>query len=985
MRPQACSGVTLFLSVLLTLALPWSAAVAQTSLTGQAQAIIGKVSAPLGMGAGLSVIRDGDRPPVGSGDSRRQYDSYDGNNAAADDWVGYTFASPQTFTRVVFQEGLHFWDGGWFLNLTVQVRNGGVWGPVQNLVTTPAYAGKNALNYETFTLNFNPIQGDGIRIYGAPGGSAGFISVGELEVFGSGTTGGTTPSTSVAAEAQAIIGKVSAPLGMGAGLSVLRDGDRPPVGSGDSRRQYDSYDGNNAAADDWVGYTFASPKTFTRVVFQEGLHFWDGGWFLNLTVQVRNGGVWGPVQNLVTTPAYAGKNALNYETFTLNFNPIQGDGIRIYGAPGGSAGFISVGELEVFASTSVPGGGGSSPDLTVQSLTVSPGSVSPGGSLNVTFTVRNAGTATAGASSAGVYLASTPDAALPGIANIKTVPVPLLAAGASTVVVTSAPLPNSSPGAYFVIVAADPSGLIAESTETNNRASTTFNVSGTTGGLTVWVTNPLTRVQPTDPPGAMSSAWIKAARNEYEAFQVIVRAPNGQALSNVNIVASTLVGPGGASAGAVRLYREHYVRVTTSTGGSPYPPGWWPDALIPFVHPETGQPLGGRFQAAPFTVNAGQNQPVWVEVQVSQNAPAGTYQGQLTVSASGFAPFTVPVTLTVWNFTLPTRPSLESSFGGVDVGDSVAYPRYLDELLRHKVSPLSPNNTYPRVRSDGSLDTSASDAALATYLDRASTWIVPWYPGGYPFGDPLGADRGRTQRYFYETQEYLRSRGWLGRAVLFLYDEPDNPDKMFWALQYARLVREAAADLRILVTTPIRSEFYGLVNVWVPLFREQNQQLTQDRQNRGEWVWSYTAITVSNNYPIWQLDYPLFQYRIPGWINWSLGLTGLKYWATNYWLESTDPWTDPTTYGPHTGEGALLYPGSAVGYNGPVVSLRMKAIRDAFEDYEYLKILTTLGDRTGAFDIAASVGRSFTDWSRNPDDILTARERLGDRIHQLAR
>ena len=664
MRSYSRSGSPLILMVLLTFALPWSSAVAQTPLTAQAQAVIAKVPAPLGSGAGLSVIRDGDRPPAGTGDTRRQYDSWDGANAATEDWVGYTFASPQTFTRVVFQEGVHFWDGGWFLSLTVQVRQSGQWVAVRNLATTPAYSGRNAPNYTTYTLSFDPIQGDGIRIYGAPGGSAAFISVGEVEVFAPAATGGggggTQTDASVTAQAQAVIAKVPAPQGSGAGLSVIRDGDRPPAGTGDTRRQYDSWDGANAATEDWVGYTFASPQTFTRAVFQEGVHFWDGGWFLSLTVQVRQSGQWVAVRNLATTPAYSGRNAPNYTTYTLSFDPIQGDGIRIYGAPGGSAAFISVGEVEVFAVAGGSGGGGSSPDLTVGSLTVSPGSVSAGGSLNVNFTVRNAGTAAVGTSSVGLYLASSPDSALPGIASLKTVSVPALSAGASTAVVTSATLPNGSPGAYFIIAAADPGGTIAESVETNNRASAAFNIAGTTGGITAWVTDPLTRVQPTDPPGAMLSAWIKAARNEYEAFQLVIRAPNGQSLSNVNVVASNLVGPGGASAGPVRLYREHYVLVTQSTAGSPYPPGWWPDALIPFVNPDTGQPLGGRFQAAPFTVSAGRNQPIWVEVQVSPTAPAGTYQGQLTVTADGYAAFAVPVTLTVWNFTLPNRPSLQS-------------------------------------------------------------------------------------------------------------------------------------------------------------------------------------------------------------------------------------------------------------------------------------------------------------------------------------
>jgi len=106
-------------------------------------------------------------------------------NAAPDDWIGYQYALAQTFNRVVFQEGRHFFDGGWFSNLTVQVRQGGVWANVPNLSITPAYPGiNNNVGYETFTLQFNPTSGDAIRIYGAPGGSAAFVSAAELRIYG---------------------------------------------------------------------------------------------------------------------------------------------------------------------------------------------------------------------------------------------------------------------------------------------------------------------------------------------------------------------------------------------------------------------------------------------------------------------------------------------------------------------------------------------------------------------------------------------------------------------------------------------------------------------------------------------------------------------------------------------------------------------------------------------------------------------------------
>jgi hypothetical protein len=174
-RPRTrLDRLAILLAAFLTWTASWSFSVspadADVPVTAQAQSVIARVPAPSGTGAGLAVIRGGDRPAPGTWDTRRQYDSWDGNNFAAEDWVGYTFSTARTFTRVVFQEGHHFWDGGWFLNLRVQVRQGTSWVTVSNLVTTPAYAGNNGRSYDTYTLTFSPIQGDGIRIHGAPGG-----------------------------------------------------------------------------------------------------------------------------------------------------------------------------------------------------------------------------------------------------------------------------------------------------------------------------------------------------------------------------------------------------------------------------------------------------------------------------------------------------------------------------------------------------------------------------------------------------------------------------------------------------------------------------------------------------------------------------------------------------------------------------------------------------------------------------------------------
>jgi hypothetical protein len=242
----------------------------------------------------------------------------------------------------------------------------------------------------------------------------------------------------------------------------------------------------------------------------------------------------------------------------------------------------------------------------------------------------------------------------------------------------------------------------------------------------------------------------------------------------------------------------------------------------------------------------------------------------------------------------------------------------------------------------------------------------------------------RTQRYFREVQTYLEANGWLERAVLYLYDEPDTPEKRRVAQTYGRLVREAAPGLRTMVTTPIRSDFDGLVRLWVPPFDRYDFGAARARQARGEEVWTYTAgVRGGRGYPTWLLDYPLIQYRVAPWINWSVGASGLLYWATGYWRESSDPWTIPTTYGVLNGDGALVYPGGAVGYAGPVASMRLKALRDGIEDYDYLELLKQLDAQT-ASGAARAVGATFKRWTRNPADIYAARERLGERLDALA-
>ncbi|MFQ5811211.1 MAG: glycoside hydrolase domain-containing protein, partial [Armatimonadota bacterium] len=185
--------------------------------------------------------------------------------------------------------------------------------------------------------------------------------------------------------------------------------------------------------------------------------------------------------------------------------------------------------------------------------------------------------------------------------------------------------------------------------------------------MVVWTAPATIRVQPEDAPTGDKQIAISAARNEWEPFQVIVTA-RGEPLSRVTVEATALVGRRTLiGSDNIHLFRQHYIQVTRPSARCDTPAGWWPDALIPFVNPiqkpkrdpkDPPTPFGpAKYRAQPFDVEAGKNQPIWGEVYVPPEAPAGLYEASVTVRTRG-AEATVAISLTVRDFVLPWPPSV---------------------------------------------------------------------------------------------------------------------------------------------------------------------------------------------------------------------------------------------------------------------------------------------------------------------------------------
>ncbi|MEH2006494.1 DUF4091 domain-containing protein [Nostoc sp.] len=497
-------------------------------------------------------------------------------------------------------------------------------------------------------------------------------------------------------------------------------------------------------------------------------------------------------------------------------------------------------------------------------------------------------------------------------------------------------------------------------------------------GPVLYMAPSLKRIGQTDTRVSTSSVKIFAAKGEYESFQLVIQAPASE-LTNVNVSVSDLFGSNNQTIGKnnITLYREHYVYVSHSSPnprGNMNPPlgvGWYPDGLIPFVDPVTQQPpLTRELKAVPFSLKPKYNQPIWVDVFVPRDVQSGEYTGKFIVT-SDQGKTEGKVVLKVWNFELPLKPSLKSSFQFWDNKTYIAN----SELLKHKLMPK---------------DVNPEDQQALIKQGLASADLGYW----------SGANINTCKMSPLPSKEEFRKTAASYQSSLFLYnytaDEIDDcPALSEQIKRWSRNLHESG--VLNLVTMIPNSKLYddgsgtgrSAVDIWVllPNMYEQATDRVAKVLKKGDKVWSYNALVQEEYSPKWEIDFEPINFRIqPGFISQSLGLTGILYWQVDLWTK--DPWHDVQTYQENgeyfPGEGMLVYPGVQVGIEGVVPSMRLKWLRDGVEDYEYIEILKKLGRGNWALNIGRTVGKDWRNWTRDTNVLTAVRSRLGAEIDRLS-
>ncbi len=499
----------------------------------------------------------------------------------------------------------------------------------------------------------------------------------------------------------------------------------------------------------------------------------------------------------------------------------------------------------------------------------------------------------------------------------------------------------------------------------------TYALEESPSSLPLWTTPATRKVMRADraPEAKRSGLKLSAARNEFEPVQLVIGPASGSVTLSVAPF-STL--------GAAQ-------RVELSGVG--YEGEW-------------SEYLDAMGTSGSVTLDASAGAPVWLTVYVPEGAPKGEHVTTLTLTPSGGTAVDIPVTLTVFDFSLPKEihfaSQLNLSIQNLRGGGSEESAK--NALYEHRLTPASP--TWPSGFNWGiTWDSSASPSQCQSFFDEpneqppysihylAKKYLLGegWNGVGFPDSELFqfvdnstprpqtfcGVDRGPdhlgTDAYNAEWSKflsgldaYLVANGYADRSYYYVQNEPQNAADYQLAAHLCRLTKAAAPHLRIAVSEEPKPEIAedpgGACgyDIWIAHIRAYQEQYAWERQrDHGESVWFYSLDQDPDPYfnPT-KVETQGLHERIIPWTAWAHRIVGWAYY-----------------------DGARFFPGGAP-------NIRAELLREGWEDYEYLWLANgkaypkpfedALIDPT-----AKSVAASMTSWTKDPDALMALRHELG--------
>lgn len=561
-----------------------------------------------------------------------------------------------------------------------------------------------------------------------------------------------------------------------------------------------------------------------------------------------------------------------------------------------------------------------------------------------------------------------------------------------------------------------------------------------------WVTHNLDKVFPDTvrPDSAPTAIQLKAARNETEDAQIVVRIPKGTEIAKAAYVLDDLVGPDGARIPAASItarwvwYTFVLNNPPANTDPSTYlrkAPAFFPDGFL---------------EQTAIRIRDEWTQPLWVSVTVPKDQTPGEYRGKIAVELVDTKGVTqrieTPVTLVVWAFSLPEEPTLHhTEWFSYDVLASYYriepwserhwewIARVAADMGQHKQDTiLTPFTALVKMTKNSSggfdYDFSGLDRWVETFRKAGVTWIEGGHAAGrgggwesdfvwarFPVLDSSGKSvvdglseeefEPYVKAFLQAIHAHLKERGWADRYFQHIADEPIPVNEKSWEHR-AKRVREWLPGIPVI--DAIMSEgLKDCIDIRVPQI--QHIKPAGERK-KTDTYWSYVCLYPQGKYPNRFLDYSSIRNRILFWLSYSLDLKGFLHWGYNYWQTwsgvsvpvDISPWTDASGASVYcadrqplpAGDPFIVYPGRAQICG----SIRWEVVRKGMEDFEYLHMLDQAVNHAKHKPPKAIVkrGRALlktieTEIAAAPDNhthddarLLAVREQIGELLSRMA-
>lgn len=497
--------------------------------------------------------------------------------------------------------------------------------------------------------------------------------------------------------------------------------------------------------------------------------------------------------------------------------------------------------------------------------------------------------------------------------------------------------------------------------------------------LNIWTETNAVKVLRSTPPKNSRKIIVSAAKGEHEGTQILINSSKN--IDKIEIVVSDLVcGDQKITKSDISVYRQHYFHLETT-----YDPAqkkdWYPDALVPFDASE---------KAGENHADANETFGIWLTFRIPKTAAAGLYTGTFKVKLDGTV-HNIPVELTVFDFALPEQNHVKTAFA-IWIDDmcdiwgnanpdihKVANNAAVKTLLKNYTEMLADyrisTTALPLLWGELEDPTAVAAAAReATLNPKIASYSIPV--------KEIETQDGISEFKFKETLlELIRQStnevDLLKKAYLYIpkIDEPLYQDKIDLSAKVNEIVEKVRAELladqslwtgkeevkkslaavQHVMTADYDQRLDGITQTWCPYFSSFDTQQQRDvyyarRRDYGEGIWWYGCVGPKYPYPTFHMNNNIASARTIGWMQKVYDIEGQLYWTVNLSRQMQqdnqyhirDIWNDAYSFYDVAGDGYLVYPGAKYGIDNALPSIRLEAIRDGFEDYEFLYLLEEL-------------------------------------------